>query len=56
MKIKAERSHQQKLEKKSSGLLILDLYMQRGQAFSMSVIANKFEYRKIYDYMGGELF
>ena len=50
MKIKAERTHQQKLEKKSSGLLILDLYMQRGQAFSISVIANKFEYRKIYDY------
>ena len=50
MKIKAERTHQQKLEKKSSGLLILDLYMQRGQAFSISVIAHKFEYRKIYDY------
>ena len=50
MKIKAERTHQQKLEKKSSGLLILDLYMQRGQAFSISVIDNIYEYHKIYDY------
>ena len=50
MKIKDTKNYFQKLEKKNSSFFILDLYIQRGESFYISVIEHKFVYHKLYDY------
>ena len=50
MKRKATKIPLDNMEKKNSELFIFDLFIQKGESFSISFIEKNFEYRKIYDY------